>query len=391
MIHSAPMTRSSHLTVLLATALAAGAAGFLLGRSTAAPHLPAPPPPDAARAGPPARPAAETPPAVSPAPPRPAPLPPATPPAGGFPFPPAAPPATPLPEEPEARARLAGEIAARAEAAFDKGTGAEVLEALKELAAIVPEGRAAAMELALRVNSDVEGENRLGLNRVNFYMSLGAPAMRDLMNWALENPSPADFRVMTAYSLVWTQPADETIRKYSAALAAEQDENVQRALVGNLAFLKEPAAMQALSDIFLDASRDARLRALVAPELAASADPAVAAALENAARGDSDERVRSAAAVALVVRDPPASGYLVTGTLPDSQAAEAGVKSGDILVSYGGRPTRTLEALREAAAGAAGQEKVPVVVMREGREVTLYLRPGRMGVFGREVRAAADR
>ena len=36
---------------------------------------------------------------------------------------------------------------------------------------------------------------------------------------------------------------------------------------------------------------------------------------------------------------------------------------------------------------AEGSVEVPVVVIREGREVTLMMRPGQMGIFGREVNA----
>jgi membrane-associated protease RseP (regulator of RpoE activity) len=241
------------------------------------------------------------------------------------------------------------------------------------------------------VNSDVNGPNRLGLSTVTFYMSLGDPAIRDLMVWAFENPAPTDFRVMSVYSLVWTQPPAKTIELYSAALLTEREPTMQRAMVENLAFLRDPKAMKVLTDTFLDPTRDPALRALAAAQIATVEDPGIEIALQNAARGDPDERVREASAIALVIRNPPVSGYMVTGTLPDSQASAAGMKSGDILVSYGGRPVRTLDDLRAAAGSTAGEQKVPVVVVRDGREVTIDLRPGRMGIYGREVNAAADR
>ena len=42
-------------------------------------------------------------------------------------------------------------------------------------------------------------------------------------------------------------------------------------------------------------------------------------------------------------------------------AEEAGLTAGDILVSYAGQPTRSVEELRAAAGGATGEEQVPVV------------------------------
>ena len=118
---------------------------------------------------------------------------------------------------------------------FDRGDGAEAIKALKDLAALAPEGREEAMKLALAINQDVNGEGKLGLGQVQYYSSLGDAAVVGLMNWALERQdTPAAFRSMAAWSLPWTQTPEETLKQYGAALETERDEGVQFALVRNL-------------------------------------------------------------------------------------------------------------------------------------------------------------
>ena len=148
---------------------------------------------------------------------------------------------------------------------------------------------------------------------------------------------------------------------------------------------------KALSDVFSDPNADPGLRARVATELATAEDPDIVAAIERAANDDPNLGVRAAAKASLLVRNPPATGYLVTGTVPDSQGEAAGVRAGDVVVSYAGSVITDGRALRQATSAATGEESVEVVVVRDGGEVTLVVRPGRMGVFGRAVKAQADK
>jgi len=276
---------------------------------------------------------------------------------------------------------------------LDRGDGEAAIAALRELAGIVPEGRAAAMELALLINSDVNGDGRLRLSDVQFYGGLGDPGVKTLMDWALVRPeTPTGFRVLAAWSLPWTQAPAKTLEQFARALDGEPTPDVQRALVANLGRLKSPEAERLLGAILTDADRSVDLRVQAAGALVMTEDEGLLRGLEIAAEKDEDSRVREAARVALVERDPPATGYLVTGTLPESQAAAAGLRAGDVLVSYDGLATRTVEALRDASAAATGAEQVSVVVVvvRDGEEVTLTMRPGRLGIFGRAVEASQE-
>ena len=65
------------------------------------------------------------------------------------------------------------------------------------VAALVPEGREAAMALTVRMNKDVNGAGKLKLSQMSFYGSLGDPAVKSLMQWSLENPSVTDFRAIS--------------------------------------------------------------------------------------------------------------------------------------------------------------------------------------------------
>jgi PDZ domain/Peptide-N-glycosidase F, C terminal len=66
-----------------------------------------------------------------------------------------------------------------------------------------------------------------------------------------------------------------------------------------------------------------------------------------------------------------------------SNAARAGIREGDYLLSYAGERPTTIEALRAAIrkAAAAGKKRVTVGISRGDRQLELELEPGRMGVL----------
>ncbi len=295
--------------------------------------------------------------------------------------------ASPVMDPAAARERvnaLRGQMAAW----FEKGQGSIALAALRELAALapdVPEARELAMQLALDMNRDAKGEGRLGLSEFAFYKGMEDPRVRDLMLWSLANPSPAGFREFSAWSIPWSLPAERTIDVFTVALAQERDHAVQRAIVVNLAGMKNPRADAVLADVFRDEDRAATLRAEAALGLAATRDAAVVRSLEEASSGDADPLVRDAARAALVLRSPTATGFLITSAAPQSGAEEAGLHAGDIVVSYAGRAVVDPAGLSEAIGATSGPERVPVVVVRDGREATLLVRPGPLGVQGRGV------
>jgi membrane-associated protease RseP (regulator of RpoE activity) len=68
-------------------------------------------------------------------------------------------------------------------------------------------------------------------------------------------------------------------------------------------------------------------------------------------------------------------GVTIKSVLPDSPAAEAGLKAGDRLLTLDGRWTDSLVDLYTAAGYAKPGETAPVVVKRGGKELTLKVKP----------------
>jgi hypothetical protein len=81
------------------------------------------------------------------------------------------------------------------------------------------------------------------------------------------------------------------------------------------------------------------------------------------------------------LQKPHATGLLVMGVVPESQAAIAGIHEGDVLVSYDGRPSTSLPALTAAKETAADKESIACVVHTAGgEERTVTLTPGPLGL-----------
>jgi hypothetical protein len=285
---------------------------------------------------------------------------------------------------PEERAKRLNEIRGSIATYFQNHDGEKALAALKELAALGPEARDDAMKLAMDINADVNGAGELRLAMFTFYTGLGDPAVRDLMLWSLDNQasSPAGFRVMSAWSVPWVMKAEDAIARFDATLSQEKERSVQDAIVRNLGSMNSPKAEALLARVLGDSARDAALRADAAIALAASKDPAIQHQVEEAAAGDPNPRVQAAARISMIVRDPPATGCLVTQLSPDGNAEASGMRPGDLIVSYNGRTVASNEDIvRERdAASAASAETVPVMVIRDGRQQTITMKSGRLGL-----------
>jgi serine protease Do len=95
---------------------------------------------------------------------------------------------------------------------------------------------------------------------------------------------------------------------------------------------------------------------------------------------------RVAAEFGLFVREPepqpeiggarPSVAPAVSGVLPGSRAARAGVKVGDVLVEVNGRAVVTFEALRAALLSVPAEGPLPLVLRRDGERLSVTLEGG---------------
>jgi serine protease Do len=67
------------------------------------------------------------------------------------------------------------------------------------------------------------------------------------------------------------------------------------------------------------------------------------------------------------------SGALIAGVEQDGPAAAAGLESGDVIKSFGGKPTNDSRALARAVADATVGSHVPVTVLRDGHTLSFSL------------------
>lgn len=80
---------------------------------------------------------------------------------------------------------------------------------------------------------------------------------------------------------------------------------------------------------------------------------------------------------------PPLEGKLVvTEVVEDSQASQAGLKAGDVLVSYSGKAITNMDELQAAiaAAEADGKDSIEIIWKRGEEEMKAAVKPGRLGV-----------
>ena len=92
---------------------------------------------------------------------------------------------------------------------------------------------------------------------------------------------------------------------------------------------------------------------------------------------------RIAGELGFVVREPEAQPELggarpsplptVSGVLPGSRAAGAGMRVGDVLVEVDGKVVLTFQALRDALLAWTGDRPLPLVVRRDGQRVAVVV------------------
>jgi serine protease Do len=84
---------------------------------------------------------------------------------------------------------------------------------------------------------------------------------------------------------------------------------------------------------------------------------------------------------------PKAEGALVAGVEPDSPAAKAGIRRGDVILQFGEKPIAKVGTLTRSVAAVTPGQSVPVKLWRDGKEMTVTVAVGQMPGAGTQVAA----
>ena len=78
---------------------------------------------------------------------------------------------------------------------------------------------------------------------------------------------------------------------------------------------------------------------------------------------------------------PDANGALVASVTPDGPAAQAGIESGDVVISFNGTPIDEMRELPRVVADTSVGQTVKVVVVRDGKTMTFDVALGELEAF----------
>jgi hypothetical protein len=192
-----------------------------------------------------------------------------------------------------------------------------------------------------------------------------------------------NFRVNALYGLPWwtSEDAGKRAKLAGDTLGRSQGYEAQAA-IDALKNISDPSTARYLTDYLASNTDNPKARIDAINALAQKNTDAGWAAIKDAAENDPDPDVKTAAQTALYQKDAKVAGILVTQVLDNYQAAIAGIKKGDILTHYNGERIKTMAELAEAKSKVAEGQSVQVVVDRGGKEVTLTLGSGMIGING---------
>lgn len=292
----------------------------------------------------------------------------------------------PAPAEPppQAPSGAVAKLALAAREAIDRRDGVAALAAVRELAAIVPEGQVPAMSLAVEIYA---AEN-LGIGDASWSGFLSSPAMTSLLAGAIGKPSPEGFRELAAEVLPDLAPRETVAPLFREALKSEKDEDVARAMVEGLIRFAEAEDDPALLEILADGKLPVPVRVQVATHLSLSTHPKVRTALVAAAEGAPAALAAGIKALLAPAKEGK-SGFLVAGFV-DGSLRLRGIEVGDLLLTYDGQPAE--DGLNAAIGAALGREgTVKVELLRSGATQTVDMKPGWPGLIGRIVHVVEER
>lgn len=154
--------------------------------------------------------------------------------------------------------------------------------------------------------------------------------------------------------------------------------------------VKDRAAIPPLSQVLVNAKVPTDARMIAMRGLLRQEDGAGVQAVEGVL-GDPNETIRRQAEIALQVKAPAVSGFLVTNVSKESAAATAGLTSGQIITAIDGKAVKSAKDLQKALRKIDNGKSLAITVYSKGASSTVNLtkQGKRSGLSGRAVAVKA--
>jgi hypothetical protein len=283
----------------------------------------------------------------------------------------------------EEAAKRAKELIQRIPGLLAKKDGHGLLKLMRELALLGEPGYVAALKIAEVLGRDVEsGGGEFGASASALHNVLqSSPGM---LEWALRHPDLASaWMRLRAIGPMMAQLEPDPAALFGELLRSEKDANVAASLAGGLYSMSRAGSEQALIDAARGQTGQAA-RTLVEALANLGTTEARAGLRELAA--SQDPVLRDEASYQALRLDPPSPGVLISGLVPKGQAESAGLRRGDLVLSYNGAPVTGFDQLRGEVQKTSADHLVPIVVQRGNETVTLQIRGQQIGIYGDEVK-----
>jgi hypothetical protein len=288
------------------------------------------------------------------------------------------------PEEAKARLEV---LRAQIPDIVAKKDGKALIKLMQEVAELGPIGYKTAIEISGIIAQDVEGgKNQLGLCRNEFWTAFDGP-MLPVMAWGLTQGDEisAGFRAGSAYGLSY-HPEMEPGKLFMELLKGEKSPEVLRAIAENMEGVSKAGMEKDIAALLPQYTENPRMLTSMLDALVKIGSPEALASLQEYSRSE-NEKLRQEAGIALIALRPPVEGIFVSLATPNSQADNVGIKRGDIITSYNGKPVKNLDELQELMDTIPAGTVVEVTLNRSGELVPLQIKSGaRIGINGKDVK-----
>ncbi|MCC6574586.1 MAG: HEAT repeat domain-containing protein [Planctomycetes bacterium] len=276
--------------------------------------------------------------------------------------------------------------------AFELKDKEGVIKAIAALQKLGPLAYDKTIEMWMKVAEDYgtgmnwgKGKRELGLSDPDMYTLI---SNWDLIKYSITNEStPSTFRISSIYGLPYraSVPAEERAKIAGEALGAAKGYDAFAAITA-LNEIEDKSTVGYLVKYVETYSENTMARENAISALGAKNTPEAWATIEKIAANDPDEKVKAAAQAQLIKKTAKGPGVLITNVFPNSQAALAGVKVGDVLVSYNGKEIRSMGDITEAKKTVADGQTAEMIVKRGEERVTLTIGSGTIGINGTDLK-----